>query len=651
MMEALGSNGILACRGCHRHRRPVGGGRCWGMALLLCLMMGALHLLHGCSQEPSTIDRVVPNKGEQQTTISSIAKVPREPLPDNIQWMTNDSDPVFASPAARPGGTLHMALESFPLTFRVVGPDSNTSFRNAILGNQLSLTGIHPNTLAVIPELATHWAYGSDKKTMYFKLNPKARWSDGVPVTADDFAYTLDFMRSPYIVAPWYNDYYSKEIERVIVYDDHTLAVVSSKAQPDLHLKVSISPTPRHFFEPLGEDFIRKTNWAVVPNTGPYQTDRFKKGRFVRFARKKNWWGNDLRYFKYRFNVDTVLFKVIRDPNLQWEYFKKGKLDVYAATIPQYWHIKTRTPVVEKGYVHKMWFFNDTPQSATGLWMNLDREIFKDLNLRYAFAHAMNVEKVITDVLLNDYFRLESAYVGYGPYTNKAIKARRYDIGKVEALMTRSGWKRGTDGIWAKDGRRYSVEVVYYSDEHTQRLVVLKEEAKKAGIELRLLKLDPSTAFKKILEKRHDVAWVAWGTGLRPHFWEFWHSVNAHKGQTNNITNTDDSEMDRLIDAYRDSLDEDERIDLAHRIQTRVHEIGAFVPTFMVPYFREVYWRWWRLPEPPATRTSESLFEPFGSSSGGLFWFDETIFKQTRQAMADGVVFEPVTIVDKTFKP
>ena len=52
---------------------------------------------------------------------------------------------------------------------------------------------------------------------------------------------------------------------------------------------------------------------------------------------------------------------------------------------------------------------------------------FKDVNLRYAFAHAMNVEKVIADVLRNDYFRLESAYVGYGPYTNKAIQARRYD--------------------------------------------------------------------------------------------------------------------------------------------------------------------------------------------------------------------------------
>ena len=54
----------------------------------------------------------------------------------------------------------------------MVGPDSNSSFRSAILGNQLSLIGIHPNTENIIPEIATHWAYGTDKKTMYFKLNP-----------------------------------------------------------------------------------------------------------------------------------------------------------------------------------------------------------------------------------------------------------------------------------------------------------------------------------------------------------------------------------------------------------------------------------------------------------------------------------------------
>jgi len=582
-----------------------------------------------------------------------VPPTPGETLPNDLEWLTNEDDPTFASPEAEPGGTLHLPLDDFPMTFRTVGPDSNGTFRSSILDNQLYLLEMHPNTQNLIPVLATHWAYGKDKKTMYFRLNRKARWSDGVPVTAGDFAYTLEFMRSKHIVAPWYNDYYTREIDRVIVYDDYTLAVVSTNAKPDLYLYLTITPTPRHFFHNLDEDFIRKYNWAITPNTGPYQIESFRKGRYIRFKRKKDWWGNGLYYFRNRFNVDTVLYKVIRDPNLQWEYFKKGRLDAFPITNPSYWHIKTDISDVHKGYIHRIWFFNDVPQPASGLWLNQDKDIFKERSLRYAFAHAMNIEKVIRDVLHDDYFRLEQDYVGYGEYTNPNIRARRYDISKVEQYMKEAGWRRGPDGIWESGGERYSVELLYSSESHTQRMVVLKEEAKKAGIELRLARLDDATQFKKIMEKRHEVAYMAWNTSTRPKYWERYHSANAHKPQTNNITNTDDPEMDRLIDAYRNSLDSEERIALSWRIQSRIYEIGPFVPTFMVPYFREAYWRWWRFPDPPATRSSEDLmfYYPFKIQTGGLFWFDPELYDETQGAMKTGRSFEPVTIVDETYKP
>ena len=395
---------------------------------------------------------------------------------------------------------------------------------------------------------------------------------------------------------------------------------------------------------------MRKYNWKIVPNTGPYQLSDFKKGKYVKFKRKKDWWAKDLRYFKHRFNVDRAVFNVVRDFNLQWQYFKKAKIDTFAITLPEYWHTKSNTPVVEKGYVHRIWFFNDTQQSAQGLWLNQDREVFKDRRVRYAFAHAMNIEKVISQVLRNDYFRLEQGFLGYGPYTNPDIKARRFDLDKVAEYMTAAGWHRGSDGIWEKDGRRFSVEVVYSFEAHTPRLVVLKEEAKKAGVELKLQRLDPSASYKKTMEKKHDVAWSGWSTSLRPQYWEHYHSINAHKPQTNNITNTDDPEMDRLIDAYRQSLDEDERIDLSRKIQSKIHEIAPFVPTFMVPYVRQAYWRWWRLPEVPGTRHTSSLFDPFSSFTGGLFWFDKQLEKETRQAMKKKITFEPVTIIDDTFK-
>ncbi len=571
-------------------------------------------------------------------------------LPGNIKWMTNESDPVFSSEKAVKGGILHSAVTSFPMTFRVVGPDSNGSFRSAILDNQLSLINIHPNTDHIIPELATHWAFGDDKKTMYFKLSKEARWSDGKPVTAWDYAYTLEFMRSEYIIAPWYNDYYTKEIEAVMVYDDHTIGVKSTKAVPDLYLKLGISPTPKHYFGALDETFVQKYNWEIVPNTGAYQISEFKKGKFIKFKRKKDWWAKDKTYLKNRFNVDTVVFDVIRDFNLQWEYFKKGKLDAFGLTIPKYWHEKSKIPLFSKGYINKIWFFNNQERSAQGMWLNQDKEIFKDPRLCYAFAHAMNIEKVINKVLRGDYFRLAQAFFGYGEYTDYGIKPRSYDIKKVESLMMSAGWTRGSDGVWQKEETRFSVKVTYSYEEHTPRLVVLKEEALKAGIELLLERLDSTAMFKKFLEKKHDVAWMGWSTNIRPSYWQGWHSDNAHKPQTNNITNTDDPELDELIDKYRASLNEKERTALSIKIQAAIHETGAFVPTFMVPYVRLGYWRWLELPDFHGTKRSDSLFDPFSTTTGGLFWINAEKKEKTLTAMKKDRVFQPVVIVNKRFK-
>lgn len=614
----------------------------------MALLLGHL-AWSGCGQGPGEGDssHTLNGAGTVQT-----APPPRKyaPLPGKIQWVTNMDDPVLSSAKAKKGGTFRGALLSFPMTFRVVGPDANGAFRPAILDNQLSLINIHPNTGNIIPELATHWAFGDDHKTMYFKLDPDARWSDGTPVTAWDYAYTLTFMRSEHIIAPWYNDYYTREIEAILVFDAHTIGVKSTKAVPDLYLKLALSPTPEHFFHPLDNDFVSKYNWAVVPNTGPYQISKFRKGRYVEFERKKDWWARDRRYFKHRFNVDRVRFTVIRDYNLQWAYFKKGELDTFALNLPKYWHDKSDTAVFRKGYVHRIWFFNDLQRPSYGMWLNQDKKIFSSPYRRLAFAHAMNVDKVIQKVLRADYFRLSQAFYGYGKYTDYSIKPRSYDIAKVESLMEENGWKRGPDGIWTKDGQRFAVKVTYGTDEHMPRLAVLREEALKAGIELNLEKLDGSAMFKKFLEKQHDVAWMGWSTNLRPSYWQGWHSDNAHKPQTNNITNTDNPELDALIDQYRESLDEAERIRLSLVIQNKIHDICAYVPTYMVPYVRSAYWRWLKLPAFHGTKMSEALFDPFSAMLGGLFWVDDAVKNQTFDAMKQNRSFEPKTLIDTRYK-
>ena len=98
---------------------------------------------------------------------------------------------------------------------------------------------------------------------------------------------------------------------------------------------------------------------------------------------------------------------------------------------------------------------------------------------------------------------------------------------------------------------------------------------------------------------------------------------------------------------YRDSIVPEERIELAHFIQEKIHEEGSFVPTYKVGYFRTGHWRWWRFPEVAATKNSDGLFEPFGT---GVFWLDADLKKGTEEAMESGETYEAKTLVDTTFK-
>ena len=112
--------------------------------------------------------------------------------------------------------------------------------------------------------------------------------------------------------------------------------------------------------------------------------------------------------------------------------------------------------------------------------------------------------------------------------------------------------------------------------------------------------------------------------------------------------------MDRLIDAYRASATKAERVQLTRAIEQVVYDAGIVIPTFRVPYTRAGAWRWIKLPEGLATRTSGSLFSPFegsgGFSGGGLFWIDIEAKRETRDAKKRGRAFEPATIVNTDYR-
>lgn len=578
-------------------------------------------------------------------------------LPADLTWESNNTDPVYGDPAAKRGGTFHTFMTSFPLTLRVYGPDSNGGFAGYVRETNLPLLGTHPLTGNPMPLLANEWAFGPDNKTLYFRINPKARWSDGKPVTADDWLFALKMLRSKEINDPWYNNYYSTQITDVTKFDDHTLAITSGseKSRQDLLDSLPFTPVPSHAIK-LTANWVKEYNWKVLPVTGAYRIGEVKKGKSITLERVKDWWGDEERYFQYRFNPDRIEIKVLRDQNIAWQHFLRGDLDTFGLTMPNWWHDKTKVPEFEKGYIERTWFYNQTPQSPMGLYLNTADPLLRDLNVRLGIQYALNLDKMLSTLLRGDYQRLNSYGSGQGDFTNTEIKARPFDPKLAREYFAKAGFsKAGPNGILQDDkGQPLTLTITYTTAEHAQRLTLLREEAKKAGLNLELNLMDASAGFKSMLEKKHQSAWMAWSGGRYPAYWEFFHKVNANKPQTNNIMNIDDDAISALVEQYDKEFDFAKKAALSRQIQQRLYELASFVPAYQVPYTREGAWRWIKLPKVPATPKSELLYWPLdggnsGYSYGGLLWIDEALKTETKAAIKRGQTFPPVVRIDKTY--
>lgn len=583
------------------------------------------------------------------TLLSSIS-VGAETLPESLKWITDDHSPEWSSQNSIPGGEFHISIPSFPETLRTVGSGSNTLFRSFLTDNQMPLTFFHPNNGKPLPALATHWAYGKDKKTIYYRLNPQARWSDGEPVTSDDFLFALEFMRSPHIRSPWHNEYYEKRIESISAIDPYTIAIRCRNKTPrsEMHYYCSVKPRPAHFHM-LTHNWPERYDWSIEPNTGPYQISSIQPGTSVEFSRKTDWWANELRYMRNRFNVSTVILTAYRNPNTAFAAFESGELDTFNMTPPRIWHDKTNSPVFTKGLIHRITFYNQHPRNARGLFLNTENNILKNRSIRKALAHSINFDYILKSVLRNEHDRLQSFRSGYQGYS-LSLKPPAFNLRKAIDLLKKAGWKvRNDHGIRIKDNRELSLPLIYTNKLHEPRLKAIRKDALRAGISLEL-KYVPHDHIREALDSgNYAIAMTDFGTSFSPEYYDFFHSDTTDQKNSANITRLSDQKIDAAILSYQKASSESTKARAAVKIEKLLAAKYIFIPGTMIPYTRAGYWRWMQLPESHGTKSSHSLFDPFNIRYGGLFWIDNKVKVNTLAAKRTGKGFASSSVTDTAF--
>ncbi|MFZ9411821.1 MAG: extracellular solute-binding protein [Opitutales bacterium] len=583
-------------------------------------------------------------------------------LPKDLVWKDGSEQKEFADPRAVRGGVLRQFMASTPPTLRRVGPNANNGFRGELYdNNDFGLLAGHPNTDETIPALATSWAMSADGMTAYFRLDPNAKFTDGQPITADDFFFTFYFHRSPWAKADWYADHYTREWGGITKYDDHTIAIKAPRKRPyQLELLGGLRPTPRQFFKDFGPNYEKAYNDRFQPTTGPYyvKAEDFVREKSLTLTRVADWWGDRRRYYRHRFNPDAIHYGVIRDLDSAYNSMLAGEIDFMPIMMPRYWYGTNEKKAYQNGYLTKAQFFNDIPRPPYGLYLNTQRPMLSDLNVRIGLQHATDFQRVIDGFYRGDYERLQQFSEGLGKFTDPSIRVRRYSPEQARAAFAKAGFTReGPDGILTNAaGERLSFRLTFDTSDRRKYLATLVESARRCGVELRPETLEHTTMYRKVMEKNHDIVFWAWSVSSRlPQLWESHHSENAvevladgrkvPKRQTNNITGVDDPELSKLIDRFRDATEEDEMIRLSFAMQRRIHDLADFIPGFRVPGYRIAHWNWVKFPEGFDVRAAED------PGQYGLFWLDpaqrEADLKDFREGKVRG---SPKTVIEDRWR-
>ncbi|MBL9115664.1 MAG: ABC transporter substrate-binding protein [Verrucomicrobiaceae bacterium] len=584
-------------------------------------------------------------------------------LPKNLKWETGEDLPELGDPAAKKGGTFNYDMPNFPPTLRFVGPDGNNTFRREHWDHiEMSLLLRHPGVGKWMPCLAKAWAVSDDRMTVYFKLDPTASYSDGAHVTAEDYFMAFYIGLSKHVKDAFANDFFTKEYSAITKYDEHTISITLKQPKPDPILIAGgdpdgVRPMPRHFFREFGSDFPQRYQWRKMPTTGAYdiKPEDVKLGRSIALTRVKNWWARDKKYYRYRYNADRIVHRMVTNLDTSFELFRQGKIDLFSSAAqmlpPNYWHDKGDIPELLTGYVERYTFYNDYPRVPRCIYINQSQPLLDNQDIRTGISYAFDMDKVIAVVLRGDPARMQSSWSGFGRFTKPDLKAFPYDPVKAQEYFAKAGFtKRNAQGILVNTAGKplsFTLTLGTYPA-YIQAGLIWKEGALKAGLDIKIESMDFTQLFKKADEKTHDMILAGFGaTPPYPEIWQFFHSENAwetkpdgtkvKKTNTNNFTMMADPELDKLIDQQRKAANEDELQRLCWQIQEIVQNKACMIPTWETPLYRYFHWRWLCWPKDGNLKITREALDAF------VWWIDDDKKQETLQAMREGRSFGEVS--------
>ncbi|MBZ9732040.1 extracellular solute-binding protein [Mesorhizobium sp. CA9] len=436
------------------------------------------------------------------------------------------------------------------------------------------------------PLIADAFKYPADFSSATYRLDPRAKWHDGKPITVDDVVWSFQVLKAN---SPRYNRYFENVTEAVAVSDREVEFHFNQKGNRELpKILGDLVVLPKHWWE--GTDASGKKRDITRPTLEPplgsaaYKIASFKPGSEIVWQRVPDYWGAKLPVKIGRENFDTQRFTYILDDNAAWQAFTKGGLDdIHREMSSRKWATAYDFPAFKGGDVIKKTFESEHAQPMQGFVFNQRRALFQDRRVREALTQPFDFETMNRTLFFGFNTRTSSYFQGtelassglpqgkeleiLEKYRDKlppelftqefklpvydSPQAERKHLKRAVDLLAQAGWQiKGGKMINTKSGEPLKFEILGSNDTDQVISSPYIANLRKIGIDATLRIIDQTQYINRINHFDFDMVTTVLQQSESPgnEQREFWSSKAADAPGSRNLMGIKDQVVDALID-------------------------------------------------------------------------------------------------------
>ncbi|CAM3290727.1 MULTISPECIES: extracellular solute-binding protein [Pseudomonas] len=471
-----------------------------------------------------------------------------------------------------------------------------------------------------------------------FFLNPKARFADGTPITAEDVRYSFNLLMTQGSLRfrTLFADVKHVEVEGPgqVRFD------FSSNENRTLPLDVATLPVfPEHWWK--SRDFANGGGYEAPLGSGPYKVSKINAGSTITFQRDPDWWGKDLPVSRGLYNFDHLSLEYFGDTEVARQVLRGGAYDFNREFSATGYSIGYNGPALDDGRLQRAHLAKQAPQPAQGYVFNMQKPMFQDRRVRQALAMLWDFEWANRQMMRNLYIRQQSYFSNSPLAATQLPDARELAIleplrGQIPdevftqvfkapttdgsgmirdkqlqalALLEDAGWTPKGDKLVNAAGEPLEFTFLNVQNGLERLLLPYKRNLAQIGITLNIRRIDSSQYVNRLMTRDYDMIVTGFPVTTSPgmELYNYFGSSSAFDPGANNYIVLQNPAVDTLVTGLVRATTQAQMLSYAHALDRVLQWNYYWIPNYY-PHGASAAW-WNRFGRPAIEASNDEALE------------------------------------------